>query len=175
MEIDSDDSRLHLEKVVIVTTDVTCLDASAHIVQCFEHWYFLREKPRLHAARNVVLADISGKGMSGALLMANLQANLRSQYAIGLNDLPQLLRSFLGFMKCFRYLSAKRPFFDRYAPAKMLTSITTVKVVIIFRSFCQTCTKLCSCVQHSSYPTSIDLPFDLANPQAQAEQGHTDN
>jgi serine phosphatase RsbU (regulator of sigma subunit) len=41
----------------------------------------------------IVLADISGKGMSGALLMANLQANLRSQYAVGLNDLPRLLQS----------------------------------------------------------------------------------
>ena len=41
----------------------------------------------------IVLADIAGKGISGALLMANLQANLRSQYAIGLVDLPQLLRS----------------------------------------------------------------------------------
>jgi phosphoserine phosphatase RsbU/P len=40
-----------------------------------------------------VLADISGKGISGALLMANLQANLRSQYAIALTDLPRLLRS----------------------------------------------------------------------------------
>ena len=41
----------------------------------------------------IVLADISGKGMSGALLMANLQANLRSQYAVGLEDLPRLLQS----------------------------------------------------------------------------------
>jgi sigma-B regulation protein RsbU (phosphoserine phosphatase) len=41
----------------------------------------------------VVLADISGKGMSGALLMANLQANLRSQYAVALDDLPRLLQS----------------------------------------------------------------------------------
>jgi sigma-B regulation protein RsbU (phosphoserine phosphatase) len=40
-----------------------------------------------------VLADLSGKGISGALLMANLQANLRSQYAIALDDLPRLLRS----------------------------------------------------------------------------------
>ncbi|HEX3435457.1 MAG TPA: SpoIIE family protein phosphatase [Pseudacidobacterium sp.] len=30
----------------------------------------------------LVLADIAGKGISGALLMANLQANLRSQYAM---------------------------------------------------------------------------------------------
>jgi serine phosphatase RsbU (regulator of sigma subunit) len=41
----------------------------------------------------MVLADISGKGMSGALLMANLQANLRSQYAVALDDLPRLLKS----------------------------------------------------------------------------------
>ncbi len=41
----------------------------------------------------LVLADISGKGISGALLMANLQANLRSQYALALEDMPRLLRS----------------------------------------------------------------------------------
>jgi phosphoserine phosphatase RsbU/P len=41
----------------------------------------------------IVLADIAGKGISGALLMANLQANLRSQYAIALEDLPRLLES----------------------------------------------------------------------------------
>jgi phosphoserine phosphatase RsbU/P len=41
----------------------------------------------------IVLADISGKGMSGALLMANLQANLRSQYAVARDDLPGLLQS----------------------------------------------------------------------------------
>jgi serine phosphatase RsbU (regulator of sigma subunit) len=40
-----------------------------------------------------VLADIAGKGISGALLMANLQANLRSQYAVALDDLPRLLKS----------------------------------------------------------------------------------
>jgi serine phosphatase RsbU (regulator of sigma subunit) len=40
----------------------------------------------------IVLADISGKGISGALLMANLQAN-RGQYAVALDDLPRLLRS----------------------------------------------------------------------------------
>ncbi|HXZ18361.1 MAG TPA: PP2C family protein-serine/threonine phosphatase, partial [Candidatus Acidoferrales bacterium] len=41
----------------------------------------------------IVLADIAGKGISGALLMANLQANLRSQYALALEDLPRLLQS----------------------------------------------------------------------------------
>jgi sigma-B regulation protein RsbU (phosphoserine phosphatase) len=40
-----------------------------------------------------VLADIAGKGISAALLMANLQANLRSQYAVALQNLPQLLQS----------------------------------------------------------------------------------
>ena len=41
----------------------------------------------------IVLADIAGKGIAGALLMANLQANLRSQYALALDDLPRLLQS----------------------------------------------------------------------------------
>ncbi len=41
----------------------------------------------------LVLADISGKGMSAALLMANLQANLRGQYALALGDAAGLLRS----------------------------------------------------------------------------------
>jgi len=41
----------------------------------------------------LVLADVVGKGVSGALLMANLQANLRSQYAMAVNDLGRLLES----------------------------------------------------------------------------------
>lgn len=41
----------------------------------------------------LVLADISGKGIFAALLMANLQANLRSQYARAQEDLPGLMRS----------------------------------------------------------------------------------
>jgi serine phosphatase RsbU (regulator of sigma subunit) len=41
----------------------------------------------------LVLADIAGKGVSGALLMASLQANLRSQYAMAIDDLPGLLAS----------------------------------------------------------------------------------
>jgi len=40
-----------------------------------------------------VLADISGKGIAAALLMANLQANLRSQYAVALDDPHRLLQS----------------------------------------------------------------------------------
>ena len=41
----------------------------------------------------MVLADIAGKGVSGALLMANLQANLRSQCALAIDDLSRALAS----------------------------------------------------------------------------------
>jgi len=41
----------------------------------------------------VALGDISGKGMSAALLMANLQANLRSQITRAITDLPGLLQT----------------------------------------------------------------------------------
>jgi serine phosphatase RsbU (regulator of sigma subunit) len=40
-----------------------------------------------------ILADIAGKGIAGALLMANLQAILHSQYALTPGDLPLLLKS----------------------------------------------------------------------------------
>jgi sigma-B regulation protein RsbU (phosphoserine phosphatase) len=55
-----------------------------------DYYDFLELRPGRVA---LVLADIAGKGISGALLMANLQANLRSQYALALEDLPRLLRS----------------------------------------------------------------------------------
>jgi serine phosphatase RsbU (regulator of sigma subunit) len=41
----------------------------------------------------LVLGDIAGKGMAAALLMANLQANLRSQCATAVEQPEQLLRS----------------------------------------------------------------------------------
>ena len=41
----------------------------------------------------LVLGDIAGKGIAGALLMANLQANLRSQCAIAWNEPQRLLQS----------------------------------------------------------------------------------
>ncbi len=41
----------------------------------------------------LVIADISGKGIAAALLMANLQANLRSQCAIAVDELERLLCS----------------------------------------------------------------------------------
>lgn len=41
----------------------------------------------------LVIGDISGKGIAAALLMANLQANLRSQYAMAIEEPEGLLRS----------------------------------------------------------------------------------
>ncbi len=41
----------------------------------------------------LVIGDIAGKGMPAALLMANLQANLRSQCAIAVEEPERLLRS----------------------------------------------------------------------------------
>ena len=40
----------------------------------------------------LVIGDIAGKGIAAALLMANLQANLRSQCAVALNEPQRLLR-----------------------------------------------------------------------------------
>jgi serine phosphatase RsbU (regulator of sigma subunit) len=54
-----------------------------------------------------VLADVSGKGVSAALLMANLQASVRSQYAIALENLEKL---FLTVNKLF-YESVTPGFF----------------------------------------------------------------
>jgi phosphoserine phosphatase RsbU/P len=41
----------------------------------------------------LVVGDVAGKGLAAALLMANLQANLRSQYALALDDLENMLKS----------------------------------------------------------------------------------
>jgi serine phosphatase RsbU (regulator of sigma subunit)/catechol 2,3-dioxygenase-like lactoylglutathione lyase family enzyme len=45
-----------------------------------------------HGRLGLVIADIAGKGMAAALLMANLQANLRSQSAIASGQLEVFLR-----------------------------------------------------------------------------------
>ncbi|HYL99685.1 MAG TPA: SpoIIE family protein phosphatase, partial [Blastocatellia bacterium] len=55
-----------------------------------DYYDFLELRP---GRLGIVLADIAGKGVPGALLMANLQANLRSQYATAVDDLPRLLAS----------------------------------------------------------------------------------
>jgi serine phosphatase RsbU (regulator of sigma subunit) len=41
----------------------------------------------------LVEADVAGKGIAAALLMASLQANLRSQYTVALDDLARMLSS----------------------------------------------------------------------------------
>jgi serine phosphatase RsbU (regulator of sigma subunit) len=41
----------------------------------------------------IVLGDISGKGIAAALLMANLQGNLRTQYAMALDEPSRFLQS----------------------------------------------------------------------------------
>jgi len=46
-----------------------------------------------HGHMGMVLADISGKGIAAALLMANLQANLRTQFAVALDEPDRFLRS----------------------------------------------------------------------------------
>jgi serine phosphatase RsbU (regulator of sigma subunit) len=46
-----------------------------------------------HEHFGLVLSDISGKGIAAALLMANLQGNLRTQYAGALDDAERFLRS----------------------------------------------------------------------------------
>ena len=56
-----------------------------------------------------VLADISGKGISAALLMASLQASLRSHYAQTPDDLPRVLRA------------VNRTFFDSTATSRYAT------------------------------------------------------
>ena len=55
-----------------------------------DYYDFLELRP---GRLGMVLADIAGKGVPGALLMANLQANLRSQYAMAIDELPRLLAS----------------------------------------------------------------------------------
>jgi phosphoserine phosphatase RsbU/P len=55
-----------------------------------DYYDFLELRP---GRLGIVLADIAGKGVPGALLMANLQANLRSQYAMAVDDLRRLLTS----------------------------------------------------------------------------------
>jgi serine phosphatase RsbU (regulator of sigma subunit)/predicted enzyme related to lactoylglutathione lyase len=46
-----------------------------------------------HGGMGIVLADISGKGIAAALLMANLQANLRTQFAVALEEPERFLNS----------------------------------------------------------------------------------
>ena len=96
-----------------------------------------------------VLADVAGKGISAALLMANLQAHLRSQSALVAKDLPSTLQSvnrlfyeatepskyatlFLGVYddatRCLRYANCGHnpPVLLRAAGFELLTGTATV-------------------------------------------------
>ena len=66
----------------------------------------------------LVLADISGKGISGALLMANLQANLRSRSAVARQDLLNTDREgkwLPGLLKSVNQLAYENTPDDRFA------------------------------------------------------------
>ncbi|MGB9512368.1 MAG: SpoIIE family protein phosphatase, partial [Candidatus Acidiferrum sp.] len=66
----------------------------------------------------LVLADISGKGISGALLMANLQANLRSRSAVAREDMLNTSRDgkwLPGLLKSVNQLFYENTPDDRYA------------------------------------------------------------
>jgi serine phosphatase RsbU (regulator of sigma subunit) len=67
------------------------------------------------ARLGLVIGDIAGKGIAAALLMANLQANVRSQCAVALDQPQRLLRSVNP--TCFVKIHRKarlRPFFAEY-------------------------------------------------------------
>ena len=66
----------------------------------------------------LVLADVSGKGVPAALLMASLQGSLQSQCAAGVKDLPQVLASLN--MHIHKHSANQRYvtlFFGRYSDA----------------------------------------------------------
>ena len=66
----------------------------------------------------LVLADVSGKGISGALLMANLQANLRSRSAVARQDLLNRNREgkwLPGLLKSVNQLFYENTPDDRFA------------------------------------------------------------
>jgi serine phosphatase RsbU (regulator of sigma subunit) len=77
-----------------VTPRLTTLEYAGSCLQARQvggDYYDFLDLGASHVA--FVLADVSGKGIAGALLMANLQANLRSRSELALQDLPRLLTS----------------------------------------------------------------------------------
>jgi phosphoserine phosphatase RsbU/P len=83
-------SRLFPQTMPMLTT----LDYAGSCIQARQvggDYYDFLDLGSSHVA--FVLADISGKGIAGALLMANLQANLRGRSELALHDPPRLLES----------------------------------------------------------------------------------
>ena len=74
---------------VLATVDYAAVCLQARIVGG-DYFDFVSFSPDQFG---LVLADISGKGISAALLMASLQANLRAQYAQAPDDLARVLGS----------------------------------------------------------------------------------
>jgi hypothetical protein len=83
-------TRLLPQEVVQLPT----LDYRGHCIQARtvggDYYDFLDIGP---GSVGLVLADIAGKGVSAALLMANLQGALRTEVRIGAQNLPQVLAS----------------------------------------------------------------------------------
>jgi len=90
----------------------SCLQARQVGGDYYDFWDF----GSTHLA--MVLADISGKGISGALLMANLQANLRSRTPVARQEMLNLSREgrwLPGLLKSVNQLFYENTPDDRYA------------------------------------------------------------
>jgi sigma-B regulation protein RsbU (phosphoserine phosphatase) len=99
---------------VLATLDYAgaCLQARQVGGDYYDFWDFGSS----HLA--LVLADISGKGIAGALLMANLQANLRSRSAVARQDMLNIKREgqwMPGLLKSVNQLFHENTPDDRYA------------------------------------------------------------
>jgi sigma-B regulation protein RsbU (phosphoserine phosphatase) len=102
-----------------VLPHVDTLEYAGHCLQARQvggDYYDFWDLGSQHLA--LVLADISGKGISGALLMANLQANLRSRSAVARQDLLNVNRDgtwLPGLLKAVNQLFYENTPDDRYA------------------------------------------------------------
>jgi hypothetical protein len=101
-----------------------------------------------------VLADVSGKGVSAALLMANLQASVRSQYVGALEDLQGLFRS-VNNLFCESVMSDffATLFFAEYFDATRLLRYvncgTAQHSYFAPAAFAKNCTPLQRCLEYS--------------------------
>ncbi len=92
--------------------DGSCIQARQVGGDYYDFW----DLGSMHLA--LVLADISGKGIAGALLMANLQANLRSRSAVAREDLLNIKREgkwLPGLLESVNQLFYENTPDDRYA------------------------------------------------------------